>query len=79
MNPEHLVPVEHRMTFLGYDPSLIREMRVRCQCGWTEKAEYMGSAMVEYQTQILRSRWLKHVYTPQQLCLLHELECGCHD
>jgi hypothetical protein len=77
LDPVKLAPVEHRVTFLGKDPVGYHQYRIRCECGWTEKAqdEWQGKNRdIEGLRTTLMLRWERHVYTPEMRVMLHELE-----
>jgi hypothetical protein len=80
---QKLAPVEHRVSFLGKDPTATRfDYRIRCQCGWTEKVgqHWRSSTGKEHEElassarYTLMLRWERHVYTPEERRILAELE-----
>ena len=68
---QKLAPVEHRVSFLGKDPVMKNDYRIRCQCGWTEKVNIWSD--IEYAERILMCEWERHVYTPEERLILTEL------
>ncbi len=72
--------MEHGVIHLGHEPASKGEYRIRCECGWTEKYRpwhFATNHMAAEQARItLMLRWERHVYTPEELLVMHELE-GC--
>jgi len=66
-----LAPIEHRVSFLGKDPVMRNDLRIRCQCGWTEKVAMYFS--IDQGRNTLMFHWERHVYTPEERLLLQEL------
>lgn len=73
-----LAPVEHRVAWMGKDPTTKESWRIKCQCGWTEKCypsvHRTDQEHNEQATKVtLMLRWERHVYTPEERRILTEL------